>query len=175
MAAAKAEKYRVGDPLAEGTNLGPLISDVQRDRVRGYIEQGIAEGAKLVTGGVEPPEGIERGYFVRPTVFSEVTPDMTIAQEEIFGPVLSIIPYDTEDEAVEIANGTIYGLAGGVWSADPAHAEQVARRLRTGQVDINGAMYNPLAPFGGYKQSGVGRENGRIGFEEFLETKSLQR
>jgi len=175
IAAARAERYRVGDPLAEGTNLGPLISDVQRDRVRGYIEKGLAEGAKLVTGGAEPPEGLERGYFVRPTVFSEVTPDMTIAQEEIFGPVLSIIPYDTEDEAVEIANGTIYGLAGGVWSGDPAHAEAVARRLRTGQIDINGAMYNPLAPFGGYKQSGVGRENGRIGFEEFLETKSLQR
>jgi len=175
IAAVKAEKYRVGDPLAEGTNLGPLISDVQRDRVRGYIETGIAEGAKLVTGGAEAPEGLERGYFVRPTVFSEVTPAMTIAQEEIFGPVLSIIPYDTEDEAVEIANGTIYGLAGGVWSADPAHAEAVARRLRTGQVDINGAMFNPLAPFGGYKQSGVGRENGRLGFEEFLETKSLQR
>jgi acyl-CoA reductase-like NAD-dependent aldehyde dehydrogenase len=175
IAATKAEKYRLGDPLADGTNLGPLISDVQRDRVRGYIEKGIAEGAKLVTGGAEPPDGLEKGYFVRPTVFSEVRPDMTIAQEEIFGPVLSIIPYDTEDEAVEIANGTIYGLAGGVWSGDPAHAEQVARRLRTGQVDINGAMYNPLAPFGGYKQSGVGRENGRIGFEEFLETKSLQR
>jgi acyl-CoA reductase-like NAD-dependent aldehyde dehydrogenase len=175
IAAAKAEKYRVGDPLAEGTNLGPLISDVQRDRVRGYIERGIAEGAKLVTGGAEPPEGLDKGYFVRPTVFSEVRPEMTIAQEEIFGPVLSIIPYDTEDEAVEIANGTIYGLAGGVWSSDPAHAEAVARRMRTGQIDINGAMYNPLAPFGGYKQSGVGRENGRLGFEEFLETKSLQR
>ena len=175
IAAARAERYRVGDPLSDGTNLGPLISDVQRDRVRGYIEKGIAEGAKLVTGGAEPPDGLEKGYFVRPTVFSEVTPDMTIAQEEIFGPVLSIIPYDTEDQAVEIANGTIYGLAGGVWSGDQAHAEQVARRLRTGQVDINGAMYNPLAPFGGYKQSGVGRENGRIGFEEFLETKSLQR
>ena len=175
IAAARAERYRVGDPLVDGTNLGPLISDVQRDRVRGYIEKGIAEGAKLVTGGAEPPDGLEKGYFVRPTVFSEVTPDMTIAQEEIFGPVLSIIPYDTEDQAVEIANGTIYGLAGGVWSGDQAHAEQVARRLRTGQVDINGAMYNPLAPFGGYKQSGVGRENGRIGFEEFLETKSLQR
>ncbi len=175
IAAARAERYRVGDPLADGTNLGPLISDVQRDRVRGYIEKGIAEGAKLVTGGAEPPDGLEKGYFVRPTVFSEVTPDMTIAQEEIFGPVLSIIPYDTEDQAVEIANGTIYGLAGGVWSGDQAHAEQVARRLRTGQVDINGAMYNPMSPFGGYKQSGVGRENGRIGFEEFLETKSLQR
>jgi len=175
IAKAKAEKYRVGDPLSEATNLGPVISDVQRDRVRGYISQGIAEGAKLVTGGVEPPEGLEQGYFVRPTVFSEVTPTMTIAQEEIFGPVLSIMPYDTEDEAVEIANGTIYGLAGGVWSGDPAHAEQIARRLRTGQVDINGGMFNPLAPFGGYKQSGVGRENGRLGFEEFLETKSLQR
>jgi aldehyde dehydrogenase (NAD+) len=175
IAAAKAQKYRVGDPLGEGTNLGPLISAAQRDRVRGYIEAGVAEGAKLVTGGAEPPEGLDRGYFVRPTVFSEVTPDMTIAQEEIFGPVLAIMPYDTEDEAVEIANGTIYGLAGGVWSSDPAHAERVARRLRTGQVDINGAMFNPLAPFGGYKQSGVGRENGRLGFEEFLETKSLQR
>jgi acyl-CoA reductase-like NAD-dependent aldehyde dehydrogenase len=143
--------------------------------VRGYIQQGIAEGAKLVTGGLEPPEGVERGYFVRPTVFSEVTPQMTIAQEEIFGPVLVIMPYDSEDEAVDIANGTIYGLAGGVWSSDPARAEQVARRLRTGQVDINGGRFNPLAPLGGYKQSGVGRENGRFGFEEFLETKSLQR
>src|SRR2546423_1095120 len=120
IAAAKATQYRVGDPLAEGTNLGPLISDAQRHRVRGYIEQGVAEGAKLVTGGADPPEGLDRGYFVRPTVFSEVTPDMTIAQEEIFGPVLSIIPYDTEDEAVEIANGTIYGLAGGVSAVDPA-------------------------------------------------------
>jgi acyl-CoA reductase-like NAD-dependent aldehyde dehydrogenase len=175
IAAAKAEAYRVGDPLAEGTNLGPVISATQRDRVRGYIEAGIAEGAKLVTGGPDAPEGLERGYFVRPTVFSEVRPDMTIAQEEIFGPVLAIMPYDSEDEAVEIANGTIYGLAGGVWSGDPAHAEQVARRLRTGQVDINGGRFNPLAPFGGYKQSGVGRENGRLGFEEFLETKSLQR
>jgi len=175
IAAAKAESYRVGDPLAEGTNLGPVISAPQRDRVRAYIEQGIAEGAKLVTGGPDAPEGLERGYFVRPTVFSEVRPDMTIAQEEIFGPVLAIMPYDTEDEAVEIANGTIYGLAGGVWSGDPAHAEQVARRLRTGQVDINGGRFNPLAPFGGYKQSGVGRENGRLGFEEFLETKALQR
>ena len=175
LAATKATQYRVGDPLAEGTNLGPLVSETQQERVRGYIQQGIAEGAKLVTGGVEPPDGLDRGYFVRPTVFSDVTPDMTIAQEEIFGPVLAIMPYDTEDEAIEIANGTVYGLAGGVWSADPAHAEQVARRLRTGQVDINGGMFNPLAPFGGYKQSGVGRENGRIGFEEFLEVKSLQR
>jgi betaine-aldehyde dehydrogenase len=175
LAAAKAGKYSLGDPFDESIRLGPLVSDSQLERVRGYIEKGLEEGARLVTGGAEAPEEPRQGYFVRPTVFSEVKPDMTIAQEEIFGPVLSIMPYDTEDEAVEIANGTIYGLAGGVWSGDQAHAEQVARRLRTGQVDINGAMYNPLAPFGGYKQSGVGRENGRIGFEEFLETKSLQR
>ena len=175
IAAAKAEKYRVGHPLAAETNLGPLVSYVQRDRVRGYIDTGVAEGAKLVTGGSAQPEGLDRGYFVRPTVFSEVTPQMTIAQEEIFGPVVSIMPYDTEEEAIEIANGTIYGLAAAVWSADPAHAEGLARRLRAGQVDINGATFNPLAPFGGYKQSGVGRENGRLGFEEFLETKSLQR
>ena len=175
IAAAKAEAYRVGDPLSEDTNLGPLASAVQQERVRGYIERGVAEGAKLVTGGAEPPEGLAAGgYFVRPTVFSDVRPDMTIAQEEIFGPVLSIIPYDDEDEAAEIANGTIYGLDGGVWSADPERAQRVARRLRTGQVDINGGAFNPLAPFGGYKQSGVGRELGRFGLEEYLETKSLQ-
>ena len=174
IAAAKARTYRLGDPLAEETNLGPLASAAQRERVRGYIEQGLAEGAKLVTGGTEPPEGLEKGYFVRPTVFSEVRPDMTIAQEEIFGPVLSIIPYDTEEEAVAIANGTIYGLAGGVWSGDPERARKVARQLRTGQVDVNGAGFNPLAPFGGYRQSGNGRELGRYGLEEYLETKSLQ-
>ena len=143
--------------------------------MRGYIQQGIDEGAKLLTGGVEPPAGLDKGYFVQPTIFSEVTSDMTIAQEEIFGPVLSILPYDTEEEAIRIANDSIYGLAGGVWSADPAHAEAVARRLRTGQVDINGGAFNPAAPFGGYKQSGIGRERGRFGLEEFLETKSLQR
>jgi aldehyde dehydrogenase (NAD+) len=135
---------------------------------------GVVEGARLVTGGAEPPEGLTGGYFVRPTVFSDVRPDMTIAQEEIFGPVLSIIPYDSEEEAIEIANGTVYGLAGGVWSADPERAQRVARRLRTGQVDVNGASFNPLAPFGGYKQSGIGRELGRHGLEEYLETKSLQ-
>ncbi len=174
IAAEKAEAYRLGDPLSETTNLGPLSSAAQRERVRGYINQGVAEGARLVTGGAEAPEGLDQGYFVRPTVFSDVRPDMTIAQEEIFGPVLSILPYDTEDEAVEIANGTIYGLAGGVWSGDPERAKRVARRLRTGQVDVNGGAFNPLAPFGGYKQSGVGRELGRHGLEEFLETKSLQ-
>jgi aldehyde dehydrogenase (NAD+) len=174
IAKAKAEDYRVGDPLSEESNLGPLISDVQRERVRGYIRKGVEEGAKLVTGGDQPPEGLERGYFVRPTVFSDVRPDMTIAREEIFGPVLSIMPYDSEEEAVAIANDTIYGLAGGVWSADPERAVQVARQLRTGQVDINGASFNPMAPFGGYKQSGHGRELGRHGLEEFLEVKSLQ-
>ena len=155
--------------------LGPLVSAAQRDRVRGYIQKGIDEGAKLVTGGTEPPEGLEKGYFVRPTVFSEVTTDMTIAQEEIFGPVLSILPYDTEEEAVRIANDTVYGLAGAVWSADQAHAESVARQMRTGQVDVNGGRFNTSAPFGGYKQSGIGRERGRYGLEEFLEVKSIQR
>jgi acyl-CoA reductase-like NAD-dependent aldehyde dehydrogenase len=174
IAAVKAEAYRVGDPLAEDTNLGPLASAAQQERVQGYINMGVAEGARLVTGGAEPPEGLTEGYFVRPTVFSDVRPDMTIAQEEIFGPVLSIIPYDSEEEAIEIANGTIYGLAGGVWSADSERAQRVARRLRTGQVDVNGASFNPLAPFGGYKQSGIGRELGRHGLEEYLETKSLQ-
>jgi acyl-CoA reductase-like NAD-dependent aldehyde dehydrogenase len=174
-AKAAAGGFSPGDSLAATTSLGPLASAVQRDRVRGYIEKGIKEGAKLVTGGAEAPEGLEKGYFVRPTIFSDVTTDMTIAQEEIFGPVLSIIPYDTEEEAIAIANDSIYGLSGGVWSSDKAHAEQVARKIRTGQVDINGGAFNPVAPFGGYKQSGVGRERGEFGFEEFLEVKSLQR
>jgi acyl-CoA reductase-like NAD-dependent aldehyde dehydrogenase len=175
IASAVIEQIQVGDPFEEGTTLGPLVSDTQRERVRDYIRRGQEEGAKLVVGGAEPPEGLERGYFVRPTVFSEVRPDMTIAQEEIFGPVLAIMPYENEDEAVEIANGTIYGLAGGVWSSDTEHAQRVARRLRTGQVEINGATFNPLAPFGGYKQSGHGRELGRYGLEEFLEVKAIQR
>jgi acyl-CoA reductase-like NAD-dependent aldehyde dehydrogenase len=174
LATEAAESYQPGDPFEKSTRLGPLVSAVQRDRVRGYIAKGVDEGAKLLTGGAEPPEGLERGFFVRPTVFSEVTPDMTIAREEIFGPVLSILPYDTEEEAVAIANDTDYGLAGGVWGGDPEHAQAVARRLRTGQVDVNGGAFNPQAPFGGYKQSGIGRERGRFGLEEFLETKSLQ-
>ena len=142
--------------------------------MQGYIQKGIDEGATLVAGGLGAPEGLDTGYYVRPTVFSDVTPDMTIAQEEIFGPVLSILPYDDEDDAVEIANGVVYGLAGGVWSADKDRAVGVARRLRTGQVEVNGGAFNPNAPFGGYKQSGVGREYGKHGFEEFLEVKSLQ-
>src|SRR5438270_1630147 len=174
IAAAAVSLVKVGDPLAEGTTLGPLVSDTQRERVLGYIKKGQEEGAKLVAGGEEPPEGLDSGYFVRPTVFSGVSPDMTIAQEEIFGPVLSIIPYDDEADAVRIANDTIYGLAGGVWSSDPEHAKKVARRIRTGQIEINGATFNPLAPFGGYKQSGHGRELGKFGLDEFLEVKSLQ-
>ncbi|MCW2992065.1 MAG: h16 [Solirubrobacterales bacterium] len=174
IAKATAEAWTVGDPFAEGSTLGPLVSDVQRERVRGYIEQGVAEGARIVTGGAEAPDGLDKGYYVRPTVFSDVTPDMTIAQEEIFGPVLAIIPYDDEEDAVRIANDTQYGLAGGVWSGDEERAKRVARRIRTGQVEINGGVFNPLAPFGGYKQSGHGRELGRLGVEEFLAVKSLQ-
>src|ERR1700735_5400716 len=175
MAVAGTAGSAPGDPFEEGKLIGPLVSAVQRDRVRGYINKGIEEGAKLVTGGAEAPEDLATGFFVRPTVFSEVTRTMTIAKEEIFGPVLSIIPYDSEDEAVEIANDTPYGLAGAVSSGDPARAERVARQMRTGQVDINGGAFNPSAPFGGYKQSGIGRERGKYGLDEFVETKAMQR
>ena len=174
IAGATASAMTVGDPFAEGIHLGPLASAAQRDRVQGYIQRGIDEGATLVVGGVGAPEGLTKGFYVRPTVFSNVTADQTIAQEEIFGPVLSIMPYDSEDDAVNIANSVIYGLAGGVWSSDPERAKRVARRLRTGQVEINGGAFNANAPFGGYKQSGIGRENGIYGLEEFLEIKSLQ-
>ncbi|HVP30793.1 MAG TPA: aldehyde dehydrogenase family protein [Myxococcota bacterium] len=169
-----AESFTVGPAFDESSKLGPLVSDVQRERVRGYIRKGIQEGATLVTGGAEKPEGLDKGYFVKPTVFANVRNDMTIAQEEIFGPVLSIIPYDSEEDAIRIANDTIYGLGGGVWSKDPEHAKRVARRLRTGQISINGGGFNILAPFGGFKQSGRGREFGHWGFEEYLEVKSMQ-
>jgi len=174
LAKAAAETFTPGDPFESSTRLGPLVSDVQRGRVRGFIEKGVEEGARLITGGAEPPEGLERGFFVSPTVFSEVDAEMTIGQEEIFGPVLAIQPYEGEDEAVRIANSTAYGLAGGVWSAQSERAIAVARRIRTGQIEINGGAFNPLAPFGGYGQSGHGRENGRYGIEELLQVKSLQ-
>jgi acyl-CoA reductase-like NAD-dependent aldehyde dehydrogenase len=167
-------KFQPTDPFADGAMLGPLSSQAQVDRVNGYIEKGIAEGAKLVTGGPGKPEGLDKGYYVKPTVFSNVTNDMTIAREEIFGPVLSILPYDGEEEAVSIANDTPYGLSGGVWSGDQERAKKVARRIRTGQIEVNGGAFNPNAPFGGYKQSGYGREYGEHGFEEFLEIKSMQ-
>jgi aldehyde dehydrogenase (NAD+)/betaine-aldehyde dehydrogenase len=172
LAKQAAEAYVVGDPFAEGTTMGPLVSGVQRERVRGYIEKGVDEGATLVTGGAEAPEGLEQGFFVQPTVFSNVTSDMTIAQEEIFGPVLVLMPYDTDDEAVEIANDTVYGLAGAVSGSDE-RAKAVARRIRAGQVRVNAGGYFPAAPFGGYKQSGLGREHGEHGLEEFLEVKAL--
>ncbi|TDC06999.1 aldehyde dehydrogenase family protein [Nonomuraea longispora] len=172
LAVETARGYPVGDPFDESTKIGPLVSATQRERVVRYINRGQEEGARLVAGGTEQPR--ERGYYVEPTVFAAVEPGMTIEQEEIFGPVLSLIPYTTEDMAVQIANDTKYGLAGAVWSGTDEHALSVARRLRTGQVAVNGGRFNPMAPFGGYKQSGVGRELGEHGLEEFLEVKALQ-
>ena len=175
IAAEVAKTFTPGDPLQETTRLGPLSSQAQLERVRGYIRKGQQEGAELVAGGAEPPEGVPAGgYYVRPTVFGRVKNSMTIAQEEIFGPVLSIIPYKDEEEAVRLANDTVYGLAGAVWSKDEGRAQRVARRIRAGQVDVNGGAFNMNAPFGGFKQSGHGREAGRYGLEEFLEYKSLQ-
>jgi betaine-aldehyde dehydrogenase len=174
LAVEAARGFTLGDPLSEATRLGPLSSQMQLDRVRGYIRKGIAEGAEVLTGGAEQPEGVPGGYFVKPTIFGKVKNSMAIAQEEIFGPVLVIIPYQDEEEAVRIANDTPYGLAGAVWSKDDAHAQAVARRIRAGQVDVNGGAFNMNAPFGGFKQSGHGREAGVYGLEEFLEFKSLQ-
>ncbi|MDJ1137875.1 aldehyde dehydrogenase family protein [Streptomyces iconiensis] len=174
LAAEAAAKYVTGDPLDEGTRVGPVVNAKQRERVTGYITRGQEEGARLVTGGAEPPEGQERGHYVRPTVLADVTPEMTVAQEEIFGPVLSLLRYEDTEDALRIANGTVYGLAGAVWAENEEDAVAFARRMETGQVDINGGRFNPLAPFGGYKQSGVGRELGAHGLEEYLQTKSLQ-
>jgi betaine-aldehyde dehydrogenase len=174
LAVEAAKGFTLGDPLSETTRLGPLSSQMQLERVRSYIKKGVAEGAELLTGGAEQPEGVPGGYFVKPTVFGKVKNSMTIAQEEIFGPVLSIISYKDEEEAVRIANDTPYGLAGAVWSGDEARAQKVARRIRAGQVDVNGGAFNMNAPFGGFKQSGHGREAGVYGLEEFLEYKSLQ-
>ena len=174
IAAAAAAKYVPGDPALETTRIGPSVSAAQRDRVVGFIRTGVEEGATLAAGGPDPVEGVTRGFYVRPTVFGNVTPEMTIAQEEIFGPVLSILAYTDEDDAVRIANGTPYGLAAGVFGADADHARAVAGRLRAGQVDVNGAAFNTRAPFGGFKQSGNGREFGRFGLEEFTELKAIQ-
>jgi acyl-CoA reductase-like NAD-dependent aldehyde dehydrogenase len=173
IAGTSASGYTLGDPLAEGTRLGPLVSAAQRERVRGYIATGLAEGARLVAGGLDATVP-ETGYFVAATVLADVDPDATVAQEEIFGPVLSVIPFDTDDEAVRIANNSRYGLAGAVWSGDQERALAVARRMRTGAVDVNGGAFNALAPFGGYKKSGVGRELGSHGLLEFTQVKSIQ-
>ena len=174
----EASKVQLVDPHEDAPDLfhslGPLSSKVHQERVRSFIQKGIDEGAKVVLGGPEQPEDKEKGFYVKPTIFADVTPDMSIAQQEIFGPVLSVLTYEDEDDAVRIANGTIYGLSGAVQSADVERAKSVARRLRTGQVDINGGSFNMLAPFGGYKQSGNTRERGQWGLEEFLEVKSIQ-
>jgi aldehyde dehydrogenase (NAD+) len=174
LAKAQLAKLPLGDPFDASTRLGPLASKKQQETVLGYIEKGKQEGADLVAGGGRPA-ALAKGYFVEPTIFADVDNQMTIAQEEIFGPVLSIIPYDSEGEAVRIANDSIYGLAGGVWAATPDRALQVARRLRTGQIDINGGRFNALAPFGGYKKSGVGRELGPHALDEFFQLKAIQR
>ncbi len=173
LAAATAAGFTVGPADDAGSRLGPLVSQAQWDRVQGYIQTGIDEGATLVTGGTGKPDGLDAGYYVKPTVFADVDNSMTIAQEEIFGPVLSIIGYEDEEDAVRIANDSEYGLSGGVWSSDNDRAIAVAKRLRTGQVDMNGSFLNTDAPFGGYKKSGNGRELGRYGLAEFLEAKQI--
>ncbi len=169
-----AEGFTIGDPIAGDVKLGPVISGLQRERIRNLIKKGIEEGARLVTGGPEAPEGLDKGFYVKPTVFADVHNDMTIAREEIFGPVLAIIPFKDEADAIRIANDTIYGLGGNVWAGTKEHGIAVAKQIRSGQISVNGGRYNPLAPFGGYKQSGLGREAGKFGLEEFLEVKSLQ-
>jgi aldehyde dehydrogenase (NAD+) len=173
IAKATAEKVKVGDPFAEGTTMGPVVSETQFNKIQGLIQKGIDEGATLVTGGTGRPEGLNRGYYVRPTVFANVTNDMTIAREEIFGPVLAILPYETEADAIRMANDTPYGLSGYVQSGSIDHARKVAEQIRAGNVHINGAGGDMNAPFGGYKQSGTGREWGEFGFEEFLEIKAV--
>ena len=172
-AKAVAEGIVIGDPSEESTNMGPVVSDVQFNKIQGLIEKGIEEGAEVVVGGPGKPEGLNQGYFVKPTVFANVSNDMTIAREEIFGPVLCIIPYQDEDDAIKIANDTPYGLSGYVSSEDPERALNVARKIRSGNVHINNKPTGIDAPFGGFKQSGNGREWGEFGFEEFLEIKAV--
>lgn len=174
MAKAAAEKLVPGSPFDESAKLGPLISKGQRDQVRGHIDRAIEDGAKLITGGSEQPEGLDGGYFVKPTVFSGVSSESRLSQEEVFGPVLAILAHDGEEDAIRIANDSPYGLSGAVWSGDEEKALRVARQMRTGQVDVNGAAFNPLAPFGGYGQSGYGRELGPYGVEEFTNVKAIQ-
>ena len=173
--ASRIARYTAGDPLEDGTRCGPMVSARQQASVSEFIQSGIDEGAKLISGGMGMPDGLDTGFFVKPTVFANVTPDMTIWQEEIFGPVLVITTYESEEEALALANDSIYGLSGGVWSADEERAMTFARGMQTGQVSINGGPFNISAPFGGYKMSGNGRELGIHGLEEFLETKSIQR
>ncbi len=173
IARAAAENIQVGDPNASTTNIGPVVSETQFNKIQGLIERGIAEGAQLETGGTGRPDGLNRGYYVKPTVFSHVSNDMTIAREEIFGPVLSLIGYENDEDAVRIANDTVYGLSGYISSGDPERARAVARQIRSGNVHLNGASVDQKAPFGGYKQSGNGREWGSHGFEEFLEVKAI--
>jgi aldehyde dehydrogenase (NAD+) len=168
-----AEKTKVGDPKGADTNLGPVVNRVQWDKIQALIKKGIDEGAKVTAGGIGLPDGLNKGFYVRPTVFANVTNEMTIAREEIFGPVLSIIGYKDEDDAVRIANDTPYGLAGYVSSGDVERARRVGRRIRAGNVNLNGAANERAAPFGGYKQSGNGREWGRFGLEEYLEVKAV--
>ena len=174
MAKAQLAKLTLGDPFDKNTRLGPLASAAQRDTVLEYIEKGKQEGATVVAGGGKPAN-LPTGFYVEPTIFANVDNKMTVAQEEIFGPVLSIIPYDSEAEAIAIANDSQYGLAGGVWAGTQERALDVAKQLRTGQVDINGGRFNVLAPFGGYKKSGIGREIGPLAIEEFFQLKSIQR
>ena len=173
LAAQAAAGFTVGPADDEGSRLGPLVSQTQWDRVQGYIQAGIDEGATLVTGGTGKPEGLDAGYYVKPTVFANVDNSMSIARDEIFGPVLSIIGYDNEEDAIRIANDSDYGLSGGVWSSDNDRALAVAKQLRTGEVDMNGSFLNTDAPFGGYKKSGNGRELGRFGLSEFVEAKQI--
>jgi aldehyde dehydrogenase (NAD+) len=174
IAAAVSETIVVGDTASQETNMGPVVSKVQWDKIQGLIQKGIDEGAKLVCGGTGLPEGVDAGHYVRPTVFSEANNDMTISREEIFGPVLTMIPYDSEEEAIRIANDTPYGLAGYVQSGDMDHARSVASRIRAGNIHINGASGGPDIPFGGYKQSGNGREWGAHGFTDYLEIKAIE-
>ena len=166
------DQFPLIDPLNEGEGLGPLISAEQKQRVLYYIQTGIEEGARLLAGGVEKPKGIDKGFYVKPTIFADVNPSMIIAKEEVFGPVICLIKYQDEAEAIKIANDSVYGLSGAVWSKNVKRAKHVARQLRTGQVHINGGQINPSAPFGGFKQSGNGRELGQYGLQEFLEFKA---